>query len=84
MGSGCLASSGGANVGSGGAYQPIQLVVSHQSMTTMSNGQQALVVLLPLNQSMSVKVEDEQESAPALDGSSQGEGIAGSDQSYIS
>ena len=84
VGSGCLAGSGGANVGSGGAYQPIQLVVSHQSMTTMSNGQQALVVLLPLNQNMSVKMEDEQGAAPALVGSSQEEGVAGSDQSYIS
>ena len=40
----------------GPCYQPVQFVVWHQGMTTMADGKQALVVLLPLNGNMSVKM----------------------------
>ena len=44
-------------VAGGGAspYQPIQFIVSHQGTTTMANGQQALVVLLPMNGAVNVQ-----------------------------
>lgn len=41
----------------GAHYQPIQFVVSHQGTTTLANGQQALVVLLPLNGNMNVSMD---------------------------
>ena len=37
-------------------YQPIQFVVTHQGTTTMADGQQALVVLLPLTGHMNVQM----------------------------
>ena len=60
----CLA--GPRGVGAGAAYQPIQFVVSHQGTTTLPNGQQALVVLLPLNGNMSVKTDGETEGAATV------------------
>ena len=41
-----------------GNYQPIQFVVRHQGTTTMADGQQALVVLLPLNGNTKVQMSE--------------------------
>jgi hypothetical protein len=42
-------------------YQPIQFVVSHQGTTTLPDGQQALVVLLPINSAdLNVNLGNEQ------------------------
>jgi len=41
-----------------GNYLPIQFVVKHQGMTTMADGQQALLVLLPLNGNMKVQMSE--------------------------
>lgn len=45
------------NASAGAHYQPIQFVVTHQGTTTLANGQQALVVLLPLNGNMSFALD---------------------------
>ena len=60
---GCLA---GVTTRSSAHYQPIQFVVSHQGVTTMADGQQALVVLLPLNKDVNVKTESNEAGAATV------------------
>ena len=68
---GCLAGVGR----SGTHYQPIQFVVSHQGVTTMADGQQALVVLLPLNKDVNVKTDGSEAGAATITVSGDHQGI---------
>jgi len=62
----CVGGGGPRSVGAGAHYQPIQFVVSHQGTTTMADGQQALVVLLPLTGNMNVNMDNKEGGAATV------------------